>query len=83
MVMIFVGNMCYHKAIDIYFEWEKDPDKTDCIHYCSKCTGKVKYFTKRVTKIGVQSLLCDKVDGGKVSASGFIKLLKRTRNQFS
>ena len=55
------------------------PNKTDCEHYCSKCKRKGKSFTKRVRKAGVQSLLCKKVDGQKFSVSGFIKLLKKSK----
>ena len=80
MVMLFVPNMCYHRAIEIYFEWEKYPNKTDCGNYCTKCKNKVKDFTKRVRKEGVQSVLCDKVDGKKVSATAFIKLLKKNKD---
>ena len=83
MVMLFVPEMCYHRAIEIFFEWEKYPNKTDCEKYCSKCKDNgsaVKDFTKRVRKAGVQSLLCEKVDGAKVTVAGFIKLLKKNKD---
>ena len=79
MVMLFLSKMCYHRAIEIYFEWEKYPDKTDCGKFCTKCKQKNNSFTKRVRKAGVQSLLCKKVDGQKVSVSGFMKLLKTNK----
>ena len=40
----------------------------------------MKDFTKRVRKAGVQSLLCEKVDGAKVTVAGFIKLLKKNKD---
>ena len=79
MKLLFVPEKCHHSAIESYFEWVSDPDKPECGDFCSKCNNKVPDFTKRVNKEALQSLLCEKVDGSKITVGGFVKLLKRNK----
>ena len=64
------------------FDWTTTGvSKTRCEHYCSKCRGYVKKFTKRVNKEGLQSLLTIKVQEAaeKVPVREFLKVVKRER----
>jgi len=80
MVILFIPKKCYHEAIESYFEWERDPDKKYCNDFCSKCNDAVPDFTKRVNKGNLKSLLCEKVDGAKMTSREFIKLLKKEKS---
>ena len=72
---------CYHVAMENKFEWKNNSDKQECTHYCSKCRGDIKEFTKRVSKAGLQSLLTTKVLGAvdKLSVTDLMKVMKQAR----
>ena len=61
---------------------EKDASKVGYKHYCSKCHRDVGNFTKRVHKVGLQSLLTTKVlgTGDALSVTRFVKAMKQSRN---
>ena len=81
LTVLLLPEICYHTITERTFEWTTDVGKTGCKHYCSKCRGNVKKFTKRLNKEGLQSLLTTEVQGAadKVPVREFLKAMKRER----
>ena len=75
--LVVLPRTCYHTAIEMHFEWRRSANKVGCEHCCPKCKNEVKDVTKRLDRVGLQSLLADKVVNKDLAISDFVKVLKK------
>jgi len=73
-------SVCYHTAIETYFEYLPEPDKMPCGSYCSACDQTITKSTGVIYRRQLMSLLATKVNGDtKVTTKIFMKLLKTNK----
>ena len=82
---LLLAKVCYHTAMERYFEWETSGNKQDCVNYCSMCLGDTKKLTGRVNRQGVVSLLVQRVHGSDkdVTLRDLVRSMKESRKTLS